>query len=82
MSDETPTVTEEKPRTPTELLMAVFENVENMEQVMVIFRLKKDADGNGGMGWASEFKSLHGKLAFIEEAKLSMYHAVYGCKTE
>jgi hypothetical protein len=85
MSEETPinhTQTKEESRSPSEVLMAAFENVEDMEQVMVIFRLKKDEHGHSGMGWATPFTSLSDKLAFMEEAKLSMYHTVYVCREE
>jgi hypothetical protein len=64
-------------RTPTQLLIGAMEHVEEMEEVMVIFRLTTDAEGNGGMGWTTERPSLSEKLAFIEEAKMAMFHNAY-----
>jgi hypothetical protein len=65
-------------RTPTELLIEAMEHAEDMEECMVIFRLTKDETGHGGMGWATEHPTLAQKFAFIEEAKLAMFHSCYG----
>jgi len=78
MSDETRT--ESQPRTPTDVLIAAMESADDMEECMVIFRLKPDENNLGGMGWATMHETLHQKLAFIEEAKFSMCHTIYGCE--
>lgn len=64
-------------RTPTESLIAALEHADEMEEVMIIFRLTKDGDGKSGMGWVTERPSLPEKLAFIEEAKMAMFHNSY-----
>jgi hypothetical protein len=66
-----------KKRTPTEILISAMEHADDMAEVMVIFRLTKDEEGNGGMGWTSEFASLPEKFAFIEEVKMAMFHNSY-----
>jgi hypothetical protein len=83
MSDEPVSAeTREKPRTPTDLLITALEAVEEMDEVMVLFRLKKDGSGHGGMGWVTPFNELPEKLAFMEEAKIAMYHTIYGPRDE
>ena len=64
-------------RTPTEILIGAMEHADEMAEVMVLFRLTKDEHGNSGMGWTSEFSTLAEKFAFMEEAKLAMFHSGY-----
>lgn len=70
-------MSEEPEETPTNVLIKAMENADDMAEVMVIFRLKSDANGHGGMGWATMHDTLPKKLAFIEEAKIAMFTNVY-----
>jgi hypothetical protein len=74
MSDQA----DQKTRTPTEILVQAMELAEEMSECVVIFRLTKDGQGNSGMGWVTELPALAQKFAFLEEAKLAMFHKSYG----
>jgi hypothetical protein len=69
---------DQKKRTPTEVLVQAMELAEEMAECVVIFRLMKDGQGHSGMGWVTELPELAQKFAFLEEAKLAMFHKSYG----
>ena len=56
-------------RTCTEVIVEAMEHVDEMESVIVVYRLKGD---NTGVGWMSNL-DLSSRIGVIEEAKFGMF---------
>jgi len=65
-------------RTPTDALIQAMEQAEDMEQVIVLYKLKKNNEGNSGIGWVSTITSTDGKIGLLEEGKFAVFGKAYG----
>ena len=68
-------------RTPTDAIVMAMERADDMEDVVVLYRLKK-FEGHGGVGWISSIQSTGNKIGLIEEAKMGMFSDAYGIVSE
>jgi len=65
-------------RTPTEAIISAMEKADDMVEVVVVYKLKKDEHGKDGIGWVSTLDSSDSKIGLLEEAKLVIFHKTYG----
>ena len=66
-----------KVRTCTDVLVEAMEHADNMQEVVVIYRLKSDTPKSDGVGWIGNPKFSE-RIGLIEEAKFGMFAHVYG----
>lgn len=71
-----------KEKTPTEVLITVMENADDIKDILVIYKLKEDEDGNDGIAYHTTLNDLSKKLALVEEYKMLNIAKVYGLKQE
>lgn len=55
-----------------------MEEADDMEEVIVIYRLKKDSEERDGIAWKSNIDGVHNKRVLIDEAAVMMLATSYG----
>lgn len=65
-------------KTPTEAIIKAMELADDMVEVVVVYKLKKNETGKDGIGWVSTIESTDGKIGLIEEAKMVIFGKAYG----
>jgi hypothetical protein len=65
-------------KTPTEAIVKAMEHADDMVEVVIVYKLKKNSDGKDGIGWISTIETTDGKIGILEEAKLVVFGKAYG----
>lgn len=67
-----------QPKTPTEILIDIMENADEIKDIIVIYKTKEDEHGRDDLAYHSNLQSLFPRLALVEEYKVLNITRSYG----